>query len=85
MKALILLAAGAGLLAGGPALAAADWTVKSPIKVEPLAIPDMDGTIVRMVPGASSGRQAQPISIAAAPACACPQKGAKPRLERRKS
>ena len=77
MKALSLLVAGAVLMAAGPALAAPDWTKKSPIKVVPGWIPDQEGTVVKMVPGASSGRKpakAAPAQLAAAkaPECRCP-------------
>ncbi len=76
MKAAILLAAGAVLMtAPGPALAAPDWTRKSPIKVTPGWIPDQEGTIVKMVPGASSGRKTPAATTAApvakAPECRC--------------
>ena len=74
MKASPLLLAGALLMAAGPALAAPsrspapapDWTRKSPIRVVPGWIPDQEGTIVHMVPGASSGPK--PAKQAAAPA-----------------
>ena len=69
MKAPLLIVAAVAVLAAGPALAAApDWTRKSPIKVVPGWIPDREGTIVHMVPGASSGRRpvkAAPAQIAA--------------------
>ena len=82
MKASPLLLAGALVMAAGPALAARartpaplpDWTRKSPIRVVPGWIPDQEGTIVHMVPGASSGPKAAaaPASAAAqAPDCRC--------------
>ncbi len=82
MKASPLLLAGALLMAAGPALAAPksalgpDWTKKSPIRVVPGWIPDQEGTIVHMAPGASSGpkpaKQAvAPAATAKAPDCRC--------------
>jgi hypothetical protein len=81
MKASPLLLAGALTLAAGPGLAApkpapiADWTKKSPIRVVPGWIPDQEGTIVHMVPGARSGpnapRPCEPPPAAAAPDCRC--------------
>ena len=81
MKASPLLLAGALLMAAGPALAAPapDWTKKSPIRVVPGWIPDQEGTIVPMVPGARSGPKpakqaaaaAAPTAAATAPECRC--------------
>lgn len=105
----LFLAAAAALLAAGPSLAKAhkphkvhradpaDWTVRSPILVTPSAIPDADGTIVKMVPGARSGDGRPDISYAGpgpapyddayGPSCGCaaPDGYADPRLERGKS
>jgi hypothetical protein len=78
MRVLILVTATAALVAATPAFANPDWTVKSPIKVTPSSIPDPDGTIVKMVPGASSGRKPD-----AAPAAA--KTPPRLRLERQKS
>jgi hypothetical protein len=83
MKALIVLSAAAALVVATPAFANPDWTLESPIKVTPASVPaDVEGTIVRMVGGASSGpRTAAP----AADPCACGQKAPSRRLERRRS
>ena len=81
MKTLIVLPAVAALATGAPALANPDWTLTSPIKVTPSSIPDVDGTIVKMVAGAHSG----PRTDAAQARCGCANTPAKPRLERRKS
>jgi hypothetical protein len=80
MRVLTLVMAAAALAAATSAFANPDWTVKSPIKVSPSSIPDAEGTIVKMVPGASSGRK----PVADAP----PAPGKAPprlRLERQKS
>jgi hypothetical protein len=80
MKASPLLLAGALLMAAGPAfaapkpVAAPDWTKKSPIRVVPGWIPDQEGTIVHMVPGASSGpkpAKEAAAALAKAPECRC--------------
>ena len=82
MKASPLLLAAALLMAAGPALAAPghrpapapDWTRKSPIRVVPGWIPDQEGTIVHMVPGASSGpKPARQAAAPAAPATDAPE------------
>jgi hypothetical protein len=84
MKALIVLSAATALLAASPAFANPDWTLKSPIKVTPSSIPDTDGTIVKMVPGARSGATPPDISYATPAQLAPAKTSRKPRLERRK-
>jgi hypothetical protein len=80
MRALVLLLAGAVLTA--PAAASMDWTKKSPIRVTPSWLADREGTIVKMVPGARSGRKAPAAATAPAPRdCGCQPIGESGRAE----